>query len=168
MVMLSYATPTQKKWVTLMCISACECEWAYFYVLFFFWEGVSVFELQYVSVNVSLCISLGLSWLPTQSALLWGCQKPSLMKGLVYGRSEYWTVLQQTAESGETGRLSSRTSTADSENVWGGGAQGKSGWVSAGGQNIAPVMEYHPFNYRKILMMSLYGAINPQINMAWH
>lgn len=32
------------------------------------------------------------------------------MKGLVYGGSEYWTVLEQTAESGGTGHLSSRTS----------------------------------------------------------
>lgn len=32
------------------------------------------------------------------------------MKGLVYGSSEYWTVLEQTAESGGTGHLSSRTS----------------------------------------------------------
>lgn len=32
------------------------------------------------------------------------------MKGLVYGRGEYRTVLRDTAESAETRRLSSRTS----------------------------------------------------------
>lgn len=35
-----------------------------------------------------------------------------LMKGLVYGRSEYGTVLPHTAESADVGRLSSRTSAA--------------------------------------------------------
>lgn len=34
-----------------------------------------------------------------------------LMKGLVYGRSEYRTVLRHTARSAETRRLSRRTST---------------------------------------------------------
>lgn len=34
-----------------------------------------------------------------------------LMKGLVYGRSEYRTVLRHTAKSAETRRLSSGTST---------------------------------------------------------
>ena len=65
---------------------------------------------------------------PHSQPFLQGYQEPGLMKGLVYGRSEYWTVLQQMAESGETGRLSrrlsSRTSTADSENVWGASARG--------------------------------------------
>lgn len=36
-------------------------EYAYTLQYMFLWGGVSVFELQYVSVNVSLCISLGLA-----------------------------------------------------------------------------------------------------------
>lgn len=36
----------------------------------------------------------------------------------------------------------------------------------AGEKNTAAVMEYHPFNYRKILMISLRKPINPQKNTA--
>lgn len=97
------------------------------YKYMFLWEGV----LVWVTVCICKCISVyhfSLSWIPTQSVLWQRLLKLSLMKGLVYGRSEYQTVLQQTAESGKAGRLSSRTSTADSENILGKGALGK--WVS--------------------------------------
>lgn len=36
----------------------------------------------------------------------------------------------------------------------------------AGQKNTAAVMEYHPFNYRRILMMSLRELINPPKNTA--
>lgn len=48
------------------------------------------------------------------------------------------------------------------------GCCGKRGWVRAREWNLTALMEYHPFNYRKILMMSLYESINPQKNMARH
>lgn len=53
----------------------------------------------WVKAHICKCISLSLSWLLTQSALWQLCLKPSLMKGLVYDRAEYWTVPEQTAES---------------------------------------------------------------------
>lgn len=77
--MLSYILHKYRKgewqWSVFWCVNV-SLEYAYTYlcitVYMFLWEGVSVFELQYISVNVSLCISLSLSWLPTQSALWQG------------------------------------------------------------------------------------------------
>lgn len=45
------------------------------------------------------------------------------MKGLVYGRSEYRTVLRRAARSAETRRLSSRTS-AEKDGSGGKGSEG--------------------------------------------
>lgn len=98
--------------IVFWCVNV-SLEYAYAYAYWSICFCGTVFQcidLQHISVNVSLCISLSLSWLPTQSALWRGCPKLNRMKGLVYGGSEYWAVLEQTAESVETGRLSNGTS----------------------------------------------------------
>lgn len=139
--MLSYMLHKYRKgewhWSVFWCVNV-SLEYAYTYlyisVYMFLWEGVSVFESQYISVNVSLCISLSLSWLPTQSALWQGLPEAGPNE-----RISIWQewILNCALTDGwirRDGAPFQRTSTAtykmfEERVLWGGSA-----WVRAGEQ----------------------------------
>lgn len=142
------ANPDSNLYSKITRLRKCEWHWCVLGCVsmhMFLWEGVSVFELQYISVNVSLCITQSLLTHHTVSSLT------GLPEAEPNERISIWQ--QWILDCALTDGWISRDRASLQQDLHRQlrkclrkGCSGRSGWARAVEQNMAAVMEYHPFN----------------------